>query len=226
MLIRTGVAALLASCLCISSCMMLEAEDEDSSASFDFLLHSDLPLWLDWKDEALWPRNFTTETSFGCMSQVAFGDWKLTYTDNGQGYVSDPVWWTVTNYGVIHCGAVFSSSYERGGSREHHPGFFVNLGIDMDSGLELWVWQIGLRPGSDYLLLARPKDSDRDQFLVLDPDCSAGEMRETDHMLSSWRTDYCNVPNQSVMRAIARGAAAKPALGTLDLVGDAATPDR
>lgn len=214
---------LLVAIALLSACSTMGEGEEGSPSSPEFLLHSDLPLWIDYEDQSLSPRHFSDEDSFGCVSEFPFGDWQLTYLRGAESYVPDPVWWQVLNYGVFHCGALFSSSATRGGGGETRPGFAVNLGIDQRTGLELWAWQIGMRPGSEYILLARPKDSDTDKFLVLNPDCEAGEERRTDPLLSVWRTAYCNVPSQKAMLAIAGGAAAKPAIGSLAFAGKAAT---
>jgi len=214
--------SVLVAALLLAACATPGEPDDEDSSSFDFLLHSDLPLWLDYQDQTMSPRHFADDDSLGCLSDLPFGDWKLTYQANDQGYQPDTTWWRVTNYGVIHCGAFFQTGDSRGANDEGiRPGFAIDLGVASDTGLALWVWEIGLRPGSHYLLLGKPKEGDGSYFVVLDPDCSAGEIRKADFMLSSWRTEYCNVPSQDAMRAIALAAAVRPAIGRLDYIGEA-----
>lgn len=210
-----------------SSCATSEDVADQSFDRVDLLLRSDLPLWLDYQDQSISPRSFQDETGFGCLSEWQMGDWKLTYTAKNAWYTPTPIWWRVNMHGIIHCGASFQQGSDRGGNAGGvRAGFMVKLGVDAATGLELWAWEIGVRPGSEYMLLATSGDEKQKRFRVLDTDCNGGEIRRADPTLSTWRTDYCNVPTQDVMRSIAKAAAARPPLGELVFMGETPANER
>ena len=216
-LILAGLAfTLAASCATPHS---FEPAAPTASLEQDLPLRSDLPLRLEDGTDDVTPRSFASDDSFGCLSLIKFGDWQQTF-NKGEFWTPPPVWWRVSNYGVMHCAAVFSSSAERnapGGGFEF--GFFLKLGRDDSTNLDLYAWEIGLRTGSSYLLLAAPPSrTTLESFAVLDADCSHGEVRKANEP-SVWRTDYCTIPSADALRDTARLAAQKPPLGRLIYVG-------
>ena len=202
---------------------MLRDEDNEEPAETleqDFL-HSDLPLYtFEW--EEIYPQNFWDEDSFGCLSRVAMGDWKATVN------AGPDRWYRIHNYGVIHCGAMSQESVERGatGRSSLKVAFFAKIGMvsaDPDAD-ELWVWQFGARPGSQYLLLSRPPEEGLvEQFTILQISCPAENMRsllDTGGMgLDVWQTSYCAINSQGELIALARKMHALPAFGILQWVG-------
>ena len=208
-----GIALLLVAAACAS------LPDENDESRPEILLRSDVPLWMEDGSEDVSPRAFQTADSFGCVSELVFGDWRQTDTPDEEGNSGDPIWWRVHNYGVFHCAAVFSSASERGSEPDdgYEFGFFIDLGADKATGLNLFAWEIGLRTGSTYLLLAAPAGPERKRFTVLASDCSAGEMRKSG-FASSWITEYCAIPSQAALKATARAAARRRPRGTLEFV--------
>lgn len=177
------------------------------------VIHSDLPLFRDGGDN-MWPQPFYNDDSFGCVSRVAFGDWVLREPDG-----ENSAWYRIENYGVFHCWALLGSTYERQqlDGAELKPTFFVFLGeIDTPAGeRELWAAQIGARPGSDYLLLARsPAEGLIDTFDVLQTRCPHGATRDAGS-LDSLLTRYCALNTQGELMRLARQMAQLPAVGTL-----------
>ncbi len=171
-----SILAGLAFTLATSCASQLPPEPASPTASLeqDLPLRSDVPLRLEDETDDVTPRSFVSEDSIGCMSFLKFGDWRQTF-NKGEFWTPAPVWWRVSNYGIIHCAAVFSSSSERNGPRGGFEfGFFVRLGHDETVNVDLYAWEIGLRTGSSYLLLAAlPSDKIPENFMVLDADCSA-----------------------------------------------------
>src|SRR5262249_26065662 len=157
---------------------------------------------------------FAEGNDFGCASRVRFGDWALrrTGTENDE----DAEWYRVENYGVMHCWAVVGYANRRedlstAGSR---PSFFVFLGTARlaNRDLELWALQLGARPGSDYLLLARsPAEAGIDAFDVLQTECPRAKLRRgrsVDILLVS----YCAIDPRSDLLVLARRMVRRPPL--------------
>lgn len=193
-------------------------------AAQDVLIRSDLPLWTGEAAENLWPRHFFDQDTFGCASNVQFGDYRLTEPDEsgGPGGPGFESWWRLGNYGVFHCAYMFSRAGEQTeltlGFENH--AWIVELGEQTTGAgtVELLALQIGARGGSTYLLLSRPKEPALSGHLtVLNPTCPRGAIRRT-QSLDVWLTDYCVVSSQNALRRMARDAAKKPPVGNLELV--------
>lgn len=188
------------------------------------VIHSDLPLFRD-SGENMWPQPFYDDDSFGCVSRVAFGDWVLREPDG-----EESAWYRVQNYGVFHCWALVGRTYERQqlDAAELKPTFFVLLGeVDTEEGeRELWAAQIGARPGSEYLLLARsPAEGLIQSFEVLQTRCPPGTTRDAGS-LDIIITRYCALNSQAELVRLARQMVQLPAVGTLSLTPTSAeTPD-
>lgn len=196
------------------------AEPSDGEFAND-LLHSDLPLFGD-STEDKWPQAFHDEESFGCTSRVAFGDWILREVgeEDDAGY-----WYRVWNYGVFHCWANVRSAYARAdlSGGDFKSSFFVLLGTAkrQDRLVELWAFQMGARPGSDYLLLSRSGDDGLiTSFDVLQIECPRGATRNAGS-LDSLITRYCVIDSQASLLRLARRMVQKPSRGTLSFVGPA-----
>ena len=177
------------------------------------LVHADLPLFGDdYADK--WPQSFTKSGTgdFGCTSRVGFGDWRFTETGE-----DEPSWYRFSNYGVLHCWANVGEASERDKLEEasSRPAFFVLLG--REGNRELWALQLGARPGSEYILLAR---LDRGQdlvtsFTVLQRACPRDHVRRG-RSVDILSTSYCDVRMPGELRALAHRMAMLPPLGRLE----------
>lgn len=179
-------------------------------------LHSDLPLFTDVDD--MWPRHFSEDGSFGCVTRIALGDWSFRERDS-----EEVVWFRIDNYGVFHCWALFGESYDREGldTVDMKPAFFVFLGEE--AGRELWVAQVGVVPGSEYVLLARsPADGVIDDFDVLQRRCPPEFLRDAG-TLDTLITRYCAVNCPADLERLAREMMQLPVLGKLSLEPDKST---
>jgi hypothetical protein len=177
------------------------------------LIHSDAPLWTPGNDK-VWPQHFTDGDSFGCVHRIRLGVWRYEATDGD----FDNAWRRFENYGVFHCWMNVSDGDEPGSFGESRPGFLIQLGDA--GGRELWALQLGARPGSDYLLLARSAGAGAiDRFEVLQRRCPAAQMRGGPS-LDILLTRYCAINSRSEMLAMARRMARLPALGVMTFESD------
>ncbi len=209
-----------------SACQTSPVADTDLDQiddRYDIILRSDVPLWMEDGTDAVSPRSFHAEGAFGCLIAVPTGNWKQTSAPTASGYKDDPVWWRVRLGGAIHCTGVFESGTAQGATDILLPdaGYVIDLGRDDVTGLDLYLWEIGVRTGSTYLVLSRREGDPEDQYNVLDPSCAYGIERRVDGSLSILRTDYCAIPDQAAMRATAREAASRPPTGLMQYVGPA-----
>ena len=199
--------ALVATLLAVLSATPALAQDND-------LIHSDAPLWKPGSDKVS-PSHFVDGDSFGCAHRMKLGVWRYTETasDAEAHSVEDDTWYRFTSYGVFHCWMNVSMGYEPGKFMDSRPGFLIELG-DM-GGKQLWAFQVGARPGSDYLLLARSA-SDRaiDRFEVLQRECSKAQLRGGPS-LDILMTRYCAINSQEDMVALARRMAKRPPVGVM-----------
>jgi hypothetical protein len=190
----------------------------------DMIIHSDVPLFTD-DYESIWPKHFSNDDgSFGCASRVAFGDWRVRRIDRPD----EQSWYRFRNYGVFHCAAIVGSAEERSSldSTSTRPSFFVYLGDTAGrSGLlELWAVQLGARPGSDYVLLSRPKRGGLvTSFTLLQQECPR-QVRRRGGSLEILLTDYCAINSREALIGLATAMAQREPLGSLQLVSD--KPDR
>jgi len=183
------------------------------------LIHSDLPLY-DFSFEATWPRHFTDEDgSFGCTSRVAFGNW--TFTD----FDGETEAWQIANYGVFHCAAIFRQAPTRIDldRSDYKYGLTVMLGTAVEDGkqVELWAFQKGMVPGSDYVLLARaPGGEIVKSFTVLQRTCNKFQLRrlEPRQTMDVWKTNYCAISSRAELLSLAKQMLARPPLGRLEWI--------
>lgn len=185
------------------------AQDERS----DELLHADQPLWSTGSDQ-VWPQHFTDEESFGCAHRIKLGLWRY---DAAAGQSDDPTWFSFRNYGVFHCWMNVAEGPERNQMGSSRPGFLIDLRASAE-GKELWALQLGARPGSEYLLLARNRETGAiKSFEVLQRDCPAGYARGG-ASLDILITRYCSLSSRGDLIALAKRMAKRPALGTMTFV--------
>lgn len=177
------------------------------------LIHSDEPLWAPGTPE-VWPQHFVDRDSFGCSHRIQLGVWHYTAADADLGHQ----WYRFANYGVMHCWMNVAEAYEPGNFQGTRPGFLIQLGRVADK--ELWALQVGARPGSDYVLLARPAGPDRiERFDVLQHECPKGHTRGG-RSLDILLTSYCSINTKSQLVALAREMAKRPILGTMTFEGE------
>ncbi|NEX95267.1 hypothetical protein [Caulobacter sp. 17J65-9] len=187
------------------------------------LIHADLPLWNEVSPEA-WPRPFFDEESFGCMDRIAYGAWR--YEEAGD---PDATWFLMDNHGLFHCALMVSDAPDRKDlqARDADFSFLIELGETRGPDgqvVELWALQRRMRPGSDYLLLARkPGPEIIMRFDVLQRACPRGQTRSARGPSGGWRTDYCAVSSRAELIRLGRRMARLPALGVLTHV-DAPEP--
>jgi len=180
-------------------------------------IHSSLPLYtFDWND--LWPRSFVDGDGFGCMSRIEFGDWRFTPAQINE--QEEEGWYRFSNYGVFHCAAIIRDASERAelGVAQWDYGYLVRLGNarHRSTEWELWALQRGVRPGSDYTLLAREASTSGliVEFRVLQQRCPRGMMREV-RGFDVWSTRYCAVESRAELLSLARRMLRFPAMGTI-----------
>ncbi|WP_337828205.1 hypothetical protein [Pseudonocardia sp. TMWB2A] len=209
------IISILFTLLCANAAM---AQVEDEVEFYDDLVHSDVPLW--GAGEKVWPQNFTAGDSWGCSNRLKYGDWERSDYDEEKG------WIRLSNYGVFHCYIVVSQSYERTelDKSGYRYAYLVDLGSVKARGVEqeLWLLQIGSRPGSDYLLLSRPVgESLITSFSLLQTKCPPANVREGPGM-DIVGTRYCAINSQAEMRAFARRMAQLNPLAKLEWRGSRA----
>ncbi|MGD9714760.1 MAG: hypothetical protein AB7V46_22270 [Thermomicrobiales bacterium] len=180
-------------------------------------IHSSLPLYsFEWND--LWPRSFIDGDEFGCTSRIGFGDWRFTPAQINE--QEEEGWYRFSNYGVFHCAAIMRDAGERAElvTAQWDYGFFVRLGTARQGSTEweLWALQRGVRPGSDYTLLAREANTSGliVEFRVLQQRCPRDMIREV-RGFDVWGTRYCAVESRAELRSLARRMLRFPATGTI-----------
>ncbi|WP_337186549.1 hypothetical protein [Phenylobacterium sp.] len=177
------------------------------------LLHSDLPLWRPG-DAGVSPRAFTNPETFGCAHRLKLGIWRFDARGEDEG---DPIWYRLTNYGMMHCWMNVAEGSDHDTFGSSRPAFLVELGSA--GGRELWALQLGARPGSEYLLLARsPAEGPIGQFDVLQRDCTRRQLRQGEP-LDILITRYCGINSKHELVAMARRMAKLPPLGRMRFHG-------
>jgi len=201
------------------------AADEQPEV-FRETIHADLPLWTG--PEALSPHGFTDADSFGCASEVGFGDWVLREKVSADANEDDETWFRLRNYGVFHCAVIVDETYERAALRNYGKlSYFVDLGQAQTAAgpRHLWALQLGVQPGSDYLLLARPAKSEPNApFEVLQTQCPRGAARKGPR-IDIFPTGYCVINTKADFRQLVRRMILRPARGTLSFVAPLADED-
>lgn len=184
----------------------------------EVLIRADLPLWTNYADTHVFPTRFVDEESFGCVSNVRFGDYRRIET--GESEPSD--WWRIDNYGVNHCALLLSEAPDQDRLENRFRDYAWVIVLDEVQTpvgeVELLALQIGARGGSEYRLLSRPKaDATNATISVLNPACPRAFLRDAGS-LDVWRTDYCVVASQSALRRLAREAVRRPPAAILEYV--------
>ena len=195
-------------------CVFSTAQASDDEL-YNHLIHSDVPLWSSGNDN-VWPQHFTYEDGFGCAHPSNFGDWRFTDSDG------EHAWYRFQNHGVFHCWVNVYMADERGALEfaGHKPSFFVELAnVDRKKvTYDLWAIQMGARPGSEYLFLARESEKELgDAYLVLQRKCPRHNIRSGPN-LSILKTDYCSINSKEELLRLAKKMLKKPPLGILEYV--------
>lgn len=206
--IKRACAAFLAACLFTASVIAQDVRRAD-------LIHSDLPLWTGGEGK-FWPRPFVRGESFGCSHNILLGDW--LYEENGQ----SRGWFALRNYGVFHCMLIVVSADDHAGLDlgQTEYGFLIDLGRTgaRQGDVELWALQIGHRPGSDYLLLARKTaEPPIASFDVLQRECPFTNVRKGPNV-GILLTNYCSINSQSELLQLARKMAKRKPFGRLTFI--------
>ncbi|WP_420139852.1 hypothetical protein [Sphingomonas sp.] len=205
--------------LLMLAAMLLAAPQDDAADAQppqDELIHSDLPLWAGDAD-TMWPRSFQDDASFGCVTKIAYGDWRFDSSDPEE----DPTWYRWTNYGVVHC-IMMSRDAERRSMLRAAPSraaYLIELGtaVGRQGPVALWALQQGAMPGSDYILLSSaPQSGVVTAFDVLPRECPAEYWRQGPQ-LSILKTSYCAITSRDALIAMARRMVLRPPLGRLVL---------
>ncbi|MAT36252.1 MAG: hypothetical protein CMK06_14110 [Ponticaulis sp.] len=181
------------------------------------MIHSDLPLFSSG-DEGMWPRPFADDDSFGCVSSVSSGDWRLDFAGG-----EESEWIRLENYGAFHCWMNSWSADQRDelGRADALPTFFIHAADAKIDGkaIALWAVQIGALPGSEYMLLSRSRGSDPEKFTVLQKACPEDAIRNGE-ILSILRTEYCAINSKQDLIELMKEMAAQSPAGQLIYVGD------
>lgn len=195
------------------------------SASAQVLLHAETPLF--GNADQTWPEHFSSSDGFGCRPLINFGVWKRTEAPDPEtpDEPADTSWIRVDNYGVMHCAYILSTAYRKPFEWDGHEySLLVKLGSAKGprGPLDLYAFQKGFRPGSDYLLLAAEPAPDKliTRFFVLGFSCPKAWQRGAG-VIDVWRTDYCAAPDKAGLKRLAVEAAGRAPLATLEYVGPA-----
>ncbi|MEM7780077.1 MAG: hypothetical protein AAF697_06785 [Pseudomonadota bacterium] len=180
----------------------------------DDLIHSRLPLYgFDWDE--FWPQPVSDEDSFGCAS-INIGDWR--FEPNSADERARPYSMRFELRGIFTCGIRVFEEDEQGLRDEGgRLGFFARIGEGEISGelVQIWVLQLGARPGSEYLLLAQlPGETGGEEYSVLQRRCPFDRLLRVRN-LDSYRTDYCAIDSHEELLALASDMLEFPPLGTL-----------
>ncbi len=184
-------------------------------------LRSDLPLWHDDQGaEDIYPQYFFDEDTFGCVHLIRPGLYTFTPRD-AEHY---PEVWRLQNYGVFHCAMVYGlgDTVDEAASSFMDHAWIVKLGeVRQDEGtVRLLALQIGVRQGSEYVLLVhRVDDNSAPSMDVLDAPCPANARRDQAR-IDLWRADNCVISSQDMLRTMAREALGRATLGQLTYIED------
>lgn len=185
-----------------------------ASAQNAELIHSHAPLWAPGASE-VWPQHFMDADSFGCTHPLRLGVWRYKAAESDR----DDEWYSIRNYGYFHCWMNIAVAYEPDSFGDSRPSFLIKLGRFGER--ELWALQMGARPGSDYILLARPAGAGViERFEVLQRRCPARHVRDGP-ALDIILTRYCSINSQRGLLALARQMAALPAAGVMSFEREA-----
>ena len=192
-----------------------------SPASAQDLIHSDLPLWSERHAEQIWPKAFVDGLSFGCAYNIQLGDWK--FTGAAPSFLGE--WLRFDTIGVESCAFLVGEGERQDGldGATSKPAFLIDLGASEtgQSGVGIWALQVGMRPGSDYLLLtsvASAKPVAR--FRILPVHCPATN-RRFGESLAHLDNSYCAIGSRAELTALARQMAKLEPVGELKFVAPA-----
>jgi hypothetical protein len=193
-------------------------------------LRSDSPLWTYQyeRDAGLYPEAFTDKDSFGCSVPLRLGVYRrIPATSTTDDRFDDEVSFVrIENYGVFHCALLYGEADDRADADkafEDHAWLIVLDKVRRPDGGEdeLLALQIGVRNGSRYELFRRRASDLSAPLEELDWRCPATAEHRVAH-LDIWVQDSCVVSSKSDLRGVARSAARRPILATLELTPAAA----
>jgi hypothetical protein len=181
-------------------------------------LRSDSPLWTYRFERApgIYPEHFYDGESFGCTIPMRLGVYHRVPT----GEETDESFVRIDNYGAFHCALIYGEAGQREDAEdafEDHAWLIV-LGRTPHPGGgedELIALQIGVRNGSRYALFRRPVRNTTTPLEELDWRCPRTAERRT-ATLDVWIQDVCVISSKAELRGIARAAARRPILSTLE----------
>ncbi|CAN5287913.1 hypothetical protein BH09PSE1_BH09PSE1_25500 [soil metagenome] len=181
-------------------------------------LRSDSPLWTYRfeRDADLYPEAFFDAGSFGCAIPMRLGVYRRVPKDDE----AEESFVRIDNYGVFHCALIYgeASDHEDAAEAFEDHAWLVVLGQTPRAGSgedELIALQIGVRHGSRYALFRRPANNTTAPLEELDWRCPRTAERRTAH-LDIWVQDACVISSKAELRGIARAAARRPILSTLE----------
>lgn len=193
-------------------------------------LRSDSPLWTyqQERDAGLYPEAFTDKDGFGCSVPLRLGVYQRVPVDQQADDDSggEMSFVRIDNYGAFHCALVYGEADDRADvdtAFEDHAWLIVLDKIPRPDGGEdvLLALQIGIRNGSRYELFRRRASDLSAPLEELDWRCPATAEHRVAH-IDIWVQDSCVVSSKSDLRGVARSAARRPILATLDLTPAAA----
>lgn len=193
-----------------------------AAAQYD-RLQSNEPLFT--HDDEIWPRNYADEDSFGCVTTVLTGTWRLDHP------TGETEWVRISLEGAFHClqrYTAFDPSDEVPASLRGGGQMVIFAPIAEVEGGELWIMQSGWaesivrRPESPpigYQLLLRPDPQPAQlTFHLLPIDCAAMPGAEA-AAATTGPSMACNVPDKEALRALALAMAGREPTGSLVFTG-------
>ena len=188
------------------------------------LVKADVPLWSENHPD-VWPRALGGDR-IGYASIFPFGDWRRIdrKCTAEVGSADCESWWRLELASLFHGGYSLGFAEMRAQLASRSRGdiaVIAELGATRGDQ-KLFAVQVGFRGGSEYILLSAPATPAVKQATVLDPRCEDAGPHSTIRrgpFSSMFITDYCAVRDREGVLLMARAAANRPPLATLEWVG-------
>jgi hypothetical protein len=206
----------LALVLCLAALWLpLAAAAED-----ELLIHSDLP-FTPKEGQSISPFQCGGSDGIASCSVFAMGNWRLHRLPCD---IDCDEWINLHNAGIFHPVYGFHRSWKKDDTgADTDLAFIIRLTREKEP-VELYAIEIGLRPGSRYLLVARrPGTKGLVKNLdVLDARCEGDgtNWRRPPEPIDVFLTDYCAVATIDALERMARAALDRPRYATLDWVDE------
>jgi hypothetical protein len=190
------------------------------SAQTPETIRSDLPLWSEAHPDA-WPQPIEGDDAIGFGSIFRLGYWRQIDRDCPEPSTCE-VWWRLELASVFHGAFSLSTGEERSNLDGALSGsaVIVELQPHKTKG-QLYALQVGFLGGSRYVLLSASAALPVKQMTILDGRCEdAGRhaVRRKAAFYTRYLTAYCAVRNREGLLMMARAAADRPPLATLEWV--------